>query len=139
MHIAAGGGGKSYGVMQTNVTSANAIDCANAERGNCSAAQIHGMFKEYFYGNGVKGSEYATPGIGYCLQAYRNDTAKALRCYNSGSVPFPDDANSVTDKGRIDYVSNIGKLLVGLAAPSQKWCIDHEYRFLNGLEDRLHR
>lgn len=125
MHIAAGRSGKSYGVMQTNVTPANAIDCADTDRGNCSATQILGIFKEHFYGNGVRGLDYATPGIGYCLQAYRNDTAKALRCYNSGSVPFPDDVNSVTDKGRIEYVSNVGKLLVGLPAPSREWCDAH--------------
>ena len=122
VHFSAGPSVNSYGVMQTNITPADAVDCVGIAKGNCSSVQILSMFKQYLYGNGGKGSEFAAPGIGYCLQANHNDVAKGLRCYNSGSVPYPDDVNSITNKGRWNYVSNIGQRLVGVIMPPTWWC-----------------
>ena len=52
MHTAAGDGGISYGLMQTQITPGNAIDCAGTANGGCSTARILGMFKNYLYGKG---------------------------------------------------------------------------------------
>lgn len=122
VHTAAGDGGISYGLMQIQITPSNAVDCAGTVKGDCSSAKILSMFEEYLYGNGGSGSIFAAPGMGSCLQANGNDVAKALRCYNTGSVPDPSDLSVVSNESTPDYVSNIGNLLIGQTPPSAASC-----------------
>lgn len=122
VHTAAGDGGISYGLMQIQITPSNAVDCAGTVKGDCSSAKILSMFEEYLYGNGGSGSIFAAPGIGSCLQANGKDVAKALRCYNTGSVPDPSDLSVVSNESTPDYVSNIGNLLIGQTPPSAASC-----------------
>lgn len=122
VHTAAGDGGISYGLMQIQITPGNAVDCSGTMKGACSSAKILSMFEEYLYGNGGSGSTFAAPGIGSCLQANGNDVAKALRCYNTGSVPDPSDLSVVSNESTPDYVSNIGNLLIGQTPPSAASC-----------------
>lgn len=122
VHTAAGDGGISHGLMQIQIMPGNAIDCAGTAKGGCSSAKILGMFEEYLYGNGGSGSTFAAPGIGSCLHANGNDVAKALRCYNTGSVPDPSDLSVVSNESTPDYVSNIGNLLIGQTPLSTASC-----------------
>ncbi|MCJ1299443.1 hypothetical protein MMC08_002235 [Hypocenomyce scalaris] len=75
VHTATGDGGVYYGFVQIQI-----IDYAGTAEGNCTSAQVPGMFKEYLYRNGGSESTFAAPRIGSCLQANGNDVAQALRC-----------------------------------------------------------
>lgn len=100
-----GDNGLAHGLMQVHGGS----DCLGTVEGGCTAAQVATMINDAIHGTSQ------TQGLLSCFNQEGQSYAKALRCYNSGSVTDPGDLT--IGLGTRSYVSDVGNILRG-ALPS---------------------
>jgi len=100
--------GKSVGLMQVQLTSETAINCAP---GTCTADDITGMLQQSIFGHRGTGAP-VSPGIAYDLA--NNHIGAALRVYNTGRVLDPNNLQTATSCSTSSYVSDIGNRLLGI-------------------------
>ncbi|KAI5284119.1 hypothetical protein KEM54_001580 [Ascosphaera aggregata] len=105
-HVVSGDEGLSIGIMQVHGCN---VTCHDVAKGLCSASKIKGMIS-----CGVKGTD-VFQGLKGCMSQYNNNVGAALRCYNSGSVPDPNDLSK--GSGLASYVSDVGNRVVGAQPP----------------------
>lgn len=89
------------GLLQVN----GGTNCADVQ-GPCPFCRIKKMITEGVHGNGVGN------GLIPCYEQNGRDYAKALRCYNSGSVVDLNDLSKIV-LGTASYVSDVGNRLLG--------------------------
>ena len=96
-----GDNGAAHGLMQAH----GGPDCLGTTLGGCNPDQVSAMIHAGVYGTSQ------TQGLLSCYEQYGQSYAKALRCYNSGSVVDPGDLTK--GAGTPSYVSDVGNLLRG--------------------------
>jgi hypothetical protein len=96
-----GDNGAAHGLMQAH----GGQDCLGTSFGGCDADQVSAMLDAGIYGTSQ------TQGLLSCYDQNGEDYAKALRCYNSGSVVDPSDLTK--GLGTPSYVSDLGNILRG--------------------------
>lgn len=101
--------GKSFGLMQVQLTSEAAINCAP---GKCTADDIISMLQQGVFGHTGTGAP-VSPGIAYALA--NDNIAAALRVYNTGSVVDANNLQAATRCSTSSYVSDIGNRLLGIS------------------------
>lgn len=120
-----GDNGASHGLFQVQLPSGAAATCDGTAVNTCPYSTILEMVQDGVFGHAGTSTPQA-PGIGYWVTAEGGDIAKALRGYNTGSVPDPKDlcnivaTSSSTGKkyfaGTQTYVSDVANRLTGANA-----------------------
>lgn len=93
--------GAAHGLMQAH----GGTDCLGTPIGGCDPDQVSAMLDAGIYGTSQ------TQGLLSCYEQNGQNYAKALRCYNSGSVVDPSDLTK--GLGTASYVSDVGNILRG--------------------------
>lgn len=96
-----GDNGAAHGLMQAH----GGPDCLGTSFGGCGPDQVSAMLDAGVHGTGQ------TQGLLSCYDQNGQNYAKALRCYNSGSVVDPGDLTK--GLGTASYVSDVGNILRG--------------------------
>jgi hypothetical protein len=101
--------GKSFGLMQVQITSEAHINCAP---GSCTADDITRMLQQGIFGHTGTGAP-VSPGIAYARA--NENIAAALRVYNTGRVVDANNLQAATPCSTSSYVSDIGNRLLGIS------------------------
>ncbi|MCJ1370000.1 hypothetical protein MMC20_001212 [Loxospora ochrophaea] len=113
VHDQPGDDGKSFGILQVQVQSGTPAQCSGTAPGACSNSTITTMVQQGVLGHSGLGTAVA-PGIGFWIQQQNGNVGQALRGYNTGSVPNPNDLSQVTQGSTPSYVSSVGNRLLGV-------------------------
>ncbi|KAI4262601.1 MAG: hypothetical protein L6R42_002222 [Xanthoria sp. 1 TBL-2021] len=115
-----GDNGKSYGLFQAQIPGIPL--CNNYAKNECPEEVITTQVEFGIFGHAGTGSPVA-PGIAYWMEAQAGNVGRALRGYNTGSVPDPND---LTQSGgaTASYVSDVANRLTGalVGAKHQATC-----------------
>ena len=121
-----GDNGASYGLFQVQLPPGVAATCDGTAINTCPYSTILEMVQNGVFGHAGTSTPPQAPGIGYWITAEGGDVARALRGYNTGSVPDPNDlcdivaTNTTTGKkyfaGTQTYVSDVANRLTGANA-----------------------
>ena len=117
-----GDGGKSFGLFQVQIP--DAVLCDGYPMNKCPLSVITEMVEDGIYGhNGT--SAPTAPGLAYWVGAEDGHVARALRGYNTGRVPNPNDLTDDKGVGTSSYVSDVANRLVGglLGREHQHTCV----------------
>lgn len=105
----AGDSGKSIGLMQVQVQVEAPVKC---KPGECTKEDIVGMLQQSVNGHTGAGTP-VSPGIAFELERY--SVGAALRVYNTGHLPDPDNLQTATGCSTSSYVSDVANRLLGLS------------------------
>ena len=118
-----GDNGASYGLFQVQLPSGGAATCDGTADGQCPNSTILEMVQDGVFGHAGTSTPPQAPGIAYWMKAEGGNVARALRGFNTGSVPDPNDlcdivaTNSTTHQkyfaGTQSYVSDVANRLTG--------------------------
>ncbi|KAL8754342.1 MAG: hypothetical protein Q9199_004413 [Rusavskia elegans] len=115
-----GDNGKSYGLFQAQIPGIPL--CNNYAKNECPEEVITTQVEFGIFGHAGTGSPVA-PGIAYWMEAQAGNVGRALRGYNTGGVPDPND---LTQSGgaTASYVSDVANRLTGalVGAKHQATC-----------------
>ncbi|KAL8853597.1 MAG: hypothetical protein Q9221_001583 [Calogaya cf. arnoldii] len=115
-----GDGGKSYGLLQAQIPGIPL--CDDYAKNECPEEVITAQIEFGIFGHAGTDSPVA-PGIAYWMGAQNDNVGRALRGYNTGSVPDPND---LTQAGgaTLSYVSDVANRLTGalIGAEHQATC-----------------
>ncbi|KAI4183230.1 MAG: hypothetical protein LQ346_006401 [Caloplaca aetnensis] len=114
--------GKSYGLFQVQIPGVPL--CDDYPVNQCPSSVITSQVEHGIYGHSGRDTAPQAPGIAYWLEAQGGDVGRAVRGYNTGSVPDPNDLTAAS--GTRSYASDIANRLVGglLGAQHQYTCPD---------------
>ena len=104
-----GDSGKSLGLMQAQITAEAPVRC---DPGQCTMDDIQGMLQQSVSGHTGAGAP-VSPGIAFDLESY--GTGAALRVYNTGHLPDPNNLQTATTCSTSSYVSDVANRLLGLS------------------------
>ena len=104
-----GDSGKSIGLMQAQITAEAPVKC---DPGQCTMDDIQGMLEQSVSGHTGAGAP-VSPGIAFDLESY--GTGAALRVYNTGHLPDPNNLQTATKCSTSSYVSDVANRLLGLS------------------------
>ena len=105
-----GDSGKSIGLMQAQITAEAPVKC---DPGQCTMSDILGMLQQSVSGHTGPGAP-VSPGIAFELESY-GTTGAALRVYNTGHLPDPNNLQTATTCSTSSYVSDVANRLLGLS------------------------
>ncbi|KAL8653025.1 MAG: hypothetical protein Q9210_002343 [Variospora velana] len=112
--------GKSYGLFQ--VQQPGIPLCNNYAKNHCPKSVITSQVQNGIYGHNGTSTPPQAPGLAYWMRVQRDNIGRAVRGYNSGSVPNPSDLTNAT--ATRSYASDIANRLVGglLGAQHKNTC-----------------
>lgn len=114
--------GKSYGLFQVQLPGVPL--CTDYPVDQCPMSVITAQVENGIYGHSGTSTPPQAPGLAYWLGAQGGDVGRAVRGYNTGSVPDPNDLTQAS--GTRSYASDIANRLVGglLGAQHMYTCPD---------------
>ncbi|KAI4283125.1 MAG: hypothetical protein L6R38_002389 [Xanthoria sp. 2 TBL-2021] len=115
-----GDNGKSYGLFQAQIPGIPL--CNDYAKNECPEEVITTQVEFGIFGHAGTGSP-VSPGIAYWMEAEAGNVGRALRGYNTGSVPDPNDLTQ-SRGATASYVSDVANRLTGalVGAKHQATC-----------------
>ncbi|KAI4086140.1 MAG: hypothetical protein LQ344_007819 [Seirophora lacunosa] len=104
-----GDAGKSYGLFQ--VQRPGIPLCNTYAKNQCPKSVITSQVENGIYGHNGTSTPPQAPGLAYWMRAQGGHVGRAVRGYNTGSVPNPNDLTDAT--ATRSYASDIANRLVG--------------------------
>ncbi|KAI4188125.1 MAG: hypothetical protein LQ348_003977 [Seirophora lacunosa] len=104
-----GDAGKSYGLFQ--VQRPGIPLCNTYAKNQCPKSVITSQVENGIYGHNGTSTPPQAPGLAYWMRAQGGYVGRAVRGYNTGSVPNPNDLTDAT--ATRSYASDIANRLVG--------------------------